>query len=91
MNRDQRRALRRGKVPAGSEDYVSLLLTRDEAGMVEEALDAYRQSLEDLHSSGAGNPASQWALTQSEQLRRSLVGALGGRAVHTLVPEPCPA
>jgi predicted alpha/beta-hydrolase family hydrolase len=83
VNRAQRRAMERGKPPPGVESMVQLTLSRDEASMVEEALQAYRVELEALIADGFGNPAMEWAADRAEQLRVGVLTALRGGTLFT--------
>jgi hypothetical protein len=84
-NRQHRRASERGRGPKVLAGF-RLLLTPDEAALVEEALHDYHMK---ITSEVDGEPTSvqRWALERSEVLRASLDAAIDNRPFFDAKPE----
>ena len=76
-NRQQRRATER-KRPLKNLEGFQMLLTADEARLVEEALDAYRRTMRDDIGEEDFDEHQKWAYTRSQQLGNYLQAAIYG-------------
>ena len=77
-NRDFRRASARGKLLI---DAIETSLTRDEAGIIEEALDLYHRHLA-ADTDGEMTAVQAWAYERSAQMCAAVRAAIEGRSWH---------
>ena len=78
-NRQQRRAADRARAkPQPKLDGFQMLLTADEARLVEEAMDALRRTMREDIGEEDFDEHQKWAYTRADQLGRYLQAAVAG-------------